>query len=106
MDVKNAFLKGELEEEVYMRPPPGYTCQENKVCRLRKALYGIKQAPKAWFAKFQKTITQFNFSSSGHDSALFTRKTYNGTVVLLLYVDDMIITGDDSVGIEELKKFL
>jgi hypothetical protein len=106
MDVKNAFLNGELEEEVYMRPPPEYTCQENKVCRLRKALYGLKQAPRAWFSKFHKTITQLNFSSSAHDSALFTRKTDNGTVVLLLYVDDMIITGDDSIGIEELKKFL
>jgi hypothetical protein len=106
MDVKNAFLNGELEEEVYMRPPPGYTCQENKVCRLRKALYGLKQAPRAWFAKFHKTITQLNFASNAHDSALFTRKTENGTVVLLLYVDDMIITGDDSIGIEELKQFL
>jgi len=106
MDVKNAILNGELEEEVYMRPPPGFTCRENKVCRLRKALYGLKQAPRAWFSKFHKTITQLNFSSSAHDSALFTRKTENDTVVLLLYVDDMIITGDDSIGIEELKQFL
>ena len=105
-DVNNDFLNGELEEEVYMCPPPGYTCQENKVCRLRKAFYGLKQAPRAWFAKFHKTITQLNFSSSDHDSALFTRKTDNGIIVLLLYVDDMIITGDDYVGIEELKKFL
>jgi hypothetical protein len=96
MDVKNAFLNGELEEEVYMRPPPGYNCQENKVCRLRKALYGLKQAPRAWFSKFHRTITQLNFTSSAHDSALFTWKTDHGTVVLLLYVDDMIITGDDS----------
>ncbi|PNX79877.1 hypothetical protein L195_g035867 [Trifolium pratense] len=66
----------------------------------------FKQAPRAWFSKFHKTITQLNFSSSAHDSALFTRKTDNGTIVLLLYVDDMIIIGDDSIGIEELKKFL
>jgi hypothetical protein len=89
-----------------MRLPLGYTCQKNKVCRLRKALYGLKQAPKAWFAKFHKIITQLNLSSSGYDSALFTQKNYNGTVVLLHYVDDMIITGVDSIGIEELKKFL
>jgi hypothetical protein len=73
--LKNAFLNGELEEEVYTCPPPGYTCQENKVCRLRKTLYGLKQAPGAWFAKFHKTITQLNFSSSAHDSSLFTLKT-------------------------------
>jgi len=97
MDVKNAFLNGELQEEVYMRPPLGYTCQENKVCRLRKALYGLKQAPRAWFAKFHSTISQLGFSSSPHDSALFTRKTENGTVV---------ITDNDSIGIVKLKQFL
>lgn len=106
MDVKNAFLNGELEEEVYMRPPPGYTYPANKVCRLRKALYGLKQAPRAWFAKFHSTICQFSFSSSARDSALFTRKTENGIVILILYVDDMIITGNDFIGITELKKFL
>jgi hypothetical protein len=57
IDVKNAFLNGDLEEEVYMHPPPRYTCPENKVCRLRKAFFGLKQAPRAWFAKFHKTIT-------------------------------------------------
>ena len=106
MDVKNAFMNGELLEEVYMHPPLGYTCQENKVCRLRKALYGLKQAPRAWFAKFHSIISQLGFSSSPHDSALFTRKTENGTVVLLLHVDDMIITDNDSIGIVKLKQFL
>ena len=104
IDVKNAFLYGELEEEVYTRPPLGYTCEENKVCRFRKALYGLHL--ELGLLNFTRLSPQLNISSDGHDSALFTRKTDNGTVVLLLYVDDMLITGDDSVGIEELKKFL
>ncbi|KAK9157848.1 hypothetical protein Scep_004422 [Stephania cephalantha] len=98
MDVKNAFLNGDLEEEVYMRPPPGYAQSPNQVCLLRQALYGLKQAPRAWFVKFSSTITKFGFTSSPHDSALFTRHTDRGIVLLPLYVDDMIITGDDSIG--------
>ena len=69
-------------------------------------MYGLKQAPHAWFAKFSSTIRDFGFSSSAHDSALFIRKTKRGTILLLLYVDDMIITGDDTVGISSLKQFL
>ena len=106
MDVKNAFLNGDLTEEVYMQPPPGYTCPPNKVCLLRKALYGLKQAPRAWFEKFSSTVSQLGFSSSPHDSALFIRKTTAGTVLLLLYVDEMIITGDDTSGIANLKESL
>uniref|UniRef100_A0A151UDQ7 Retrovirus-related Pol polyprotein from transposon TNT 1-94 n=1 Tax=Cajanus cajan TaxID=3821 RepID=A0A151UDQ7_CAJCA len=106
MDVKNAFLNGDLDAEVYMQPPPGYSCPPHKVCRLRKALYGLKQAPRSWFAKFHDTIAQLGFTSSTYDNALFIRRNDHGTVILLLYVDDMIITGDDSNGISELKQFL
>lgn len=106
MDVKNAFLNGNLQEEVYMRPPPGYDHPPNKVCRLRKALYGLKQAPRAWFAKFSSTIHRFGFRSSPYDHALFIRRTSKGYVILLLYVDDMIITGDDLQEIQDLKRRL
>ncbi|XP_028097981.1 uncharacterized protein LOC114297713 [Camellia sinensis] len=106
MDVKNAFLNGDLTKEVYMQPLPGYEHPLDTVCRLRRALYGLKQAPHAWFSKFSTTITQFTFSSSSYDSALFIRKTPHGITLLLLYVDDMIITGDDLDGIHELKHFL
>ena len=58
MNVKNAFLNGDLSEEVYMQPPPGLSVESNKVCHLRRALYGLKQAPRAWFAKFSSTISQ------------------------------------------------
>ena len=106
MDVKNAFLNGELSEEVYMQPPLGLSIDSNKVCHLRRALYGLKQAPRAWFAKFSSTIFRLGYTASPYDSALFLRRTDKGTILLLLYVDDMIITGDDLSGIQELKDFL
>uniref|UniRef100_A0A2N9IZP8 Integrase catalytic domain-containing protein n=1 Tax=Fagus sylvatica TaxID=28930 RepID=A0A2N9IZP8_FAGSY len=109
MDVKNAFLNGELTEEVYMQLPPVFSQPPGfslKVCRLRRALYGLKQAPRAWFAKFSSTISQHGFSASSYDSALFFRRSDHGITLLLLYVDDMIITGDDMQGIQDLKRFL
>ena len=106
MDVKNAFLNGELSEEVYMQPPSGLSVDSNKVCHLRHALYGLKQAPQAWFAKSSSTIFRLGYTTSPHDSALFLRRTDKGTILLLLYVDDMIIAGDDLSGIQELKDFL
>ena len=106
MDVKNAFLNGDLAEEVYMHPPPGYEHPPHKVCRLRRALYGLKQAPRAWFAKFSCIVSQQGFVPSAYDSALFLRTTGVGTILILLYVDDMIITGDDLSGIRDLQHFL
>ncbi|KAL0550370.1 hypothetical protein IC582_014879 [Cucumis melo] len=106
MDVKNAFLNGILSEEVYMKPPPGTSSPPHKVCLLRRALYGLKQAPRAWFATFSSTITQLGFTSSPHDTALFTRHTPQGIVLLLLYVDDMIITGNDPHAISDLQHYL
>ncbi|XP_016901897.1 uncharacterized mitochondrial protein AtMg00810-like [Cucumis melo] len=106
MDVKNAFLNGTISEEVYMTPPPGTTPPPQKVYILRRALYGLKQAPRAWFATFSSTITQLGFTSSTHDSALFSRQTSTSIVLLLLYVDDMIITGDDPQAISDLQRYL
>ena len=99
MDVKNAFLNGNLSEEFYMQPLPGLSVESNKVCHLRRALYGLKQAPRAWFVKFSSSISRLGYIASHYDSALFLRRTDKGTILLLLYVDDMIITGDDLNGI-------
>ena len=104
MDVKNAFLNGDLSEEVYMQPPPGLSVDSNKVCHLRQAIYGLKQAPRAWFAKFSSTISRLGYMASHYDSVLFLHRTDKGTILLLLYVDNMIITGLS--GIQELKDFL
>ena len=106
MDDKNVFLNGNLSEEVYMQPHPGLSVESNKVCHLRRALYGLKQAPWVWFDKFNSTISRLGHMASYYDSALFLRRTDKGTILLLLYVDDMIITGDDLNGIQELKDFL
>lgn len=83
-----------------MQVPPG------KVCRLHRALYGLKQAPRAWFAKFCTTISNFGFTSISHDFALFVQYTKAGIILLLLHVDDIIITGDDTLGILQLKSYL
>ena len=79
--------------------PPGLSVDSNKVCHLQRALYGFKQAPQVWFAKFSFTIFCLGYTASQYDSALFLRHTDKGTILLLLYVDDMIITGDDLSGI-------
>ena len=89
-----------------MQPLPGLFVESNKVCCLRRTLYGLKQAPRAWFAKFSSTIFRLGYMASPYDFALFLRHTDKGTILLLLYVDDMIITGDDLSSIQELKDFL
>ena len=109
MDVKNAFLNGELSEEVYIKLPPGYSHPPgfpHRVFRLRRALYGFKQAPRAWLAKFSSTISQHGFSSSSFDTTLFLRRSGHDITILLLYVDDMIIKSDDMQDIQDLKHFL
>jgi hypothetical protein len=106
MDVKNVFLNGDLSEEVYMQPPPRLSSPLNKVCHLRQALNGLKQAPQAWFAKFSTTVSCFDYSISSYDATFFLIPMDRGIILLLLYVDDIIITRDDSTGILELKQFL
>ena len=75
MDVKTAFLNGDLEEEIYMVQPEGYIApgQENKVCKLKKSLYGLKQAPKQWHEKFDQVILSNGFSSISVDKCVYTK---------------------------------
>lgn len=95
MDVKNAFLHSYLSEEVYMQPPFVLPHSLGQVCKLRRALYGLKQAPRAWFKKFSITVIQYRFSQSARSSVMFTSSSKKGIVILLIYIDDMIIIGDD-----------
>ncbi|CAL9006318.1 unnamed protein product [Prunus brigantina] len=107
MDVQNAFLHGDLLEEVYMLPPPGYRRPgEQMVCRLHKSLYGLKQALRTWFRRFSSAIQDIGFQQSRADYSLFTLVRGNSITVILLYVDDIIITGNDEQEIRNLKQFL
>ena len=101
-----AFLNGYLLEEVYMRPPPGLSSPSGLVYHLRRALYGLKQSPRAWYAHFHAVVLQIGFQPSIHDSALFVCHTSHSLVLLLLYVDDMIITGSDPAAISDIKDHL
>ncbi|CAN7059401.1 unnamed protein product [Brassica oleracea var. botrytis] len=108
MDVKNAFLQGELEDEVYMRPPPGMEemVKPGNVLRLKKAIYGLKQSPRAWYHKLSTTLNGRGFVKSQADHTLFTLTSKQGIVVILVYVDDIIITGSNKEGINSTKTFL
>ncbi|KAM1686823.1 hypothetical protein ACFX2K_034873 [Malus domestica] len=93
MDMKNAFLHEELQEELYMQLPLGYDgIQGNMVCKLHKAIYGLTQSPRAWYAKLSSVLKKAGFLRSNADSLLFVRTGINGKLVVLFYVDDLIIT--------------
>jgi Reverse transcriptase (RNA-dependent DNA polymerase) len=96
-DVKNIFSHGEPEEDIYMEIPPGYQLptNTNKVCRLKKALYGLKQSPSAWFGRFSRTMKGHGYTKSDFDHTMFFKKNQGKIAILIIYVDDMIIIGDD-----------
>ncbi|GJZ29163.1 retrovirus-related pol polyprotein from transposon TNT 1-94 [Tanacetum coccineum] len=108
MDVKTAFLNGDLDEEVYMKQPEGFVLpgHENKVCKLKKSLYGLKQAPKQWHDKFDKSILSNGFTYNSSDRCIYSKFTKDYGVILCLYVDDILIVGTNMEGINETKKFL
>ncbi|RVW87469.1 Retrovirus-related Pol polyprotein from transposon RE2 [Vitis vinifera] len=107
MDVHNAFLHGDLEEEVYMKLPPGFERSDpNLVCRLRKSLYGLKQAPRCWFAKLVTALKGYGFLQSYSDYSLFTYTKGNVQINVLVYVDDLIISGNDSAALKTFKAYL
>ncbi|RVW56552.1 Retrovirus-related Pol polyprotein from transposon RE1 [Vitis vinifera] len=105
-DVKNAFLHGDLEEKVYMDAPPELNKRftTNHVCKLKNALYGLKQSPRAWFGRFTKAMIEMEFYQSQGDHTLFVKRSSFGKITtLIVYVDDIIVTGDDLEEINQLK---
>jgi hypothetical protein len=102
MDVKTTFLNGEIEEEVYIEQPQGFEVhsRDTHICRLKKSLYGLKQAPRAWYARMDNYLTRFGFSKSHADPNLYYKVVDNAPVILLLYVDDLFITGEESLIIQ------
>ncbi|KFK33814.1 hypothetical protein AALP_AA5G063400 [Arabis alpina] len=108
LDVNNAFLQGTLTEEVYMEQPPGFIDNDhpNYVCRLHKAIYGLKQAPRAWYTELHNFLITLGFNNSLADTSLFVLQNGNTLVYLLVYVDDILITGNSTSGIQHILQLL
>ncbi|KAJ0469227.1 putative RNA-directed DNA polymerase [Helianthus annuus] len=107
LDVNNAFLHGDLREEVYMKIPQGFSKRnETRVCKLKKSLYGLKQASRTWYQKFTNALIEFGYKQSRADHSLFTVQEGELFVAILIYVDDVIITGNHLSKIDSTKKHL
>ena len=97
MDVKLAFLNGELEEEVYIEQPEGFQLSENEdyVCRFKRDLYGLKQAPRPWYSRLDRYLLQQNFKRGSADSNLYIKQDNDNILIIEVYVDDIIFGSDD-----------
>ena len=98
LDINNAFLYGNLIEEVYMSQPPGFWDQSSPdfVCCLKKGIYGLKQAPRAWYTALKQALMEFGFVNTESDSSLFVYIVASTTTYFLVYVDDLVITSNNS----------
>ena len=108
-DIKNAFLHGDLKEEIYMAVPPGYegSMHRDKVCKLKKALYGLKQSPRAWFGRFTQAMRVLGYQQCNGEHTLFYKNASpDSSTYLIVYVDDIIITGNNLKEIECLEQHL
>jgi histone deacetylase 1/2 len=99
LDVQNAFLHGNLSEVVYMDQPPGFKHPQfpDHLCKLKRSLYGLKQAPRQWFSCLATVLIQFGFVGSKADLSLFVHTDTSNIIYILIYVDDIIITGSNVV---------
>jgi hypothetical protein len=108
MDVKSAFLNSDLKEEVYVHQPPGFVSpgKEGKVLRLRKALYGPRQAPRAWKAKLDSTLKGMGFTPSPHEAAIYRRGNGGSALLVGVYVDDLVITDAKDAEVAAFKEVM
>ena len=105
MDVKTTFLHRDLEEEIYMKQPEGFAVKGKKelVCKLKKPLYGLKQSPRMWYQKFDTFIRGLGFTRSKEDHCVYFKLIGYHVIYLVLYVDDMLLVGNDKEIIQDLK---
>jgi hypothetical protein len=108
MDVKTTFLNGDLEENIYMKQPKGFIVngKEHMGCRLKKSIYGLKQASRQWNLKFDDTIKRFGFEPNIEDNCIYAKFKNGKYVFLILYVDDILLVSNDVSMLRETKKFL
>jgi len=107
LDVDNVFLHGDLNEEVYMQLPPGFfNPNDPPVCKLKKSLYGLKQASRQWFSKLSSSLLHFGFIQAKSNPILFIKQTSNSLMTVLIYVGDVIIASNDIAEIATVKQFL
>jgi hypothetical protein len=105
LDVKSAFLHGELNEDVYVEQPLGYEKkgEEHKVLKLKKALYGLKQAPRAWFSRIESYFLKEGFVRCPSEHTLFVKNQEEKILIVCIYVDDLVFTGSDERMFAEFK---
>ena len=108
MDVKTAFLNGDLYENIYMAQPKGFVVEgkERMGCRLKKSIYGLKQTSRQWYLKFDETIRKFGFKENDEDNCIYANFKSGKFIFLILYVDDILLASSDVGLLLETKKFL
>ena len=106
MDVETAFLNGQINSEVYVNQPKGYEDGTNRVYKLSKALYGLRESPRDWYECFDECITKLGFERSNVDLCLYKKRKYKEEIYLLIYVDDLLICSKSKKNIRNIKKML
>eukprot|EP00253_Pinus_taeda_P016540 PITA_16540 len=106
MDVKSAFLHGDLKEEIYMEQPQGYIRNSSLICRLKKSLYGLKQAPRAWYAKMDSSLLSIGFIRCKSDPNVYLLQHDDSLLLIVLYVDDLLMTGNLTSAMDSAKSAL
>ena len=107
LDVNNVFLHGDLNEEVYMTLPPGmHSTKSNQVCRLQRSLYGLKQASRQWYARLSTFLISHGYRQCSSDHSLFIKQHLQSFTALLVYVDDIVLSGNDLLEIKSITQLL
>ncbi|KAL0405428.1 UNVERIFIED_CONTAM: Retrovirus-related Pol polyprotein from transposon TNT 1-94 [Sesamum latifolium] len=108
MDVKMAFLNGFVEEEIFMDQPEGFTAvgEEQKVCRLQRSIYGLKQASRSWNTRFDEVIRGYDFIKNDYDPCIYKKISGSSVAYLVLYVDDILLIGNDVKMLGDIKAWL
>ena len=108
MDVKAAFLNGELDEEIYMIQPMGFDIkgQERRVCKLKRSIYGLKRSSRQWYFRFHDSIISHGFEMIEEDHCVYLKCSKKSVLILSSYVDNILIAGNDMDSIVATKKWL